>query len=194
MVLQDAPQPEHGPAAFEPLGRHVQEVPQVSRIHGLRQVVEGALLDRFLGGLDRALSSEHEEFDIHVLRPQLLEKLDPVGAGHHQVGHHELGIEFLGGSQRLFGVVGGPGTEAPGLEVLTQAVRARRVVIHHQHAPFAGRDDGVSSSSAPRRRCRDLSPRSHRARRESFGVAPGRGGTGVGGRRRAGGGPEQRSA
>jgi hypothetical protein len=114
------------------LGNPLQQPLQFLWIDGLGEVVLGAILHRFDGGLDGTLRREqdHAEMLLVLERPQ---QLQAVHLRHDHVADHDRGAERGDERERFFAVGGGFGGKSPGSDELGQSDTGRRVVFNNQH-------------------------------------------------------------
>ena len=78
----------HEPAALDRVAQHRQDFVVLER---LREVVERALLGRGDRALDRAERGDHHDRQLVVEPADVVEHLEPVPVGQHQVEQH--GVE-----------------------------------------------------------------------------------------------------
>ena len=74
---------------------------EIVEVEGLRDVVEGAQLERFLGEADVLVRGHHDDRDVPVDLADFPEDLHPVEPGHADVEEHEVGPTAANHGQRL---------------------------------------------------------------------------------------------
>ena len=119
------------------LGEPLEQPLQLVRIERLGEVVLGAGLDRFDGGVDGALRGQQDHLDVVDLGLQRLQQLDAAHPRHHQVGDDDRGAEGGDLLERLGAVGGGLGGESPRPHQLGQPAARRGIVLDDQDA-FGG--------------------------------------------------------
>ena len=92
-LAQLPPQHLHFAERLLPLDDLLEQDLQPLRIDRLGEVVVGADLDRFDGGLDRALPREDDRGDVAVLLLQAPDELETVDAGHREIADDDAGTE-----------------------------------------------------------------------------------------------------
>ena len=134
-VLAELPaQRLHFAKRLEPLDDLVEQDLQALEIDRLGQVVVGAFLHRFDGGLDRALRRQQQRRHVGALLLQRAQQGEPVHARHHQIGDDDgrpEGRDFL---ERFFAVARRLGDEAPRLDELLEPDPRGGIVFDDQHA------------------------------------------------------------
>ena len=114
--------------------RLVQQDAQPLRIHGLAQIVVGAVLDRFDGALDGALRRQQDERDVRQLILQRAQEVVAAHARHDEVADDDRRPEARDLAEAVFAVGRFFGLEAPGLDELGQPGPRRRVVFDDEYA------------------------------------------------------------
>ena len=126
--------PGRVPPGLEGVG---DDAPQLLGREGLRDVVEGPVLQGLAGGLDVGVAGEDDDDEVRLLLPQGLQDLHPAQAGHLQVrdddvvapgpGHLQA---FVPGRRRV-DLVAGPGEDpARALEDDVLVVDEQQLVRH----------------------------------------------------------------
>ena len=136
---------------------------QLAQRERLRQVVVGAQLQADHAVHDLALGREHEDGHSVAGRAQLAKDVEPGAAGKQDVQHHELRAELADRGHGLVAAPDDPHFIAFVPEVVAQAPRQGRLVLHHQHArrhaPGSGRGARTDAGGTAGRRRVKTQPR-----------------------------------
>ena len=116
------------------LHRLLQQDPQPLRIHGLAQVVVGAVLDCLDGAFDGPLRRQQDEGDVGELVLQRAQQIVAAHPRHHEVAHDDRRTKAGDLAERVFAVGRLVGLVAPGLHELGEADARRGIVFDDQHA------------------------------------------------------------
>ena len=126
------------------LGRLVLERPPVERtaddehelvdLERLGQVVLGPLVHRADGGLDLGERRHEHHDELGVVLARALQELDPVHAGHPQVGHQDVRRRLLDARETRGAVLGQDDVEALVAQERGQAAPRARFVVRHDNA------------------------------------------------------------
>gem|GEM_PF-2339635 len=116
------------------LDHAVDEDIQPRRIDGLLQEIVGALANGLDRGVDRSAPGEDDHGHVAELLANRAEQPQPVHAGHHQVGDHQIGLPLQRAPERLRAVRGLLHRVPPAAEELGQRLPRVRLVVSDENS------------------------------------------------------------